>query len=465
MMAPSHARVQGGAAARSGITSSYRFDLVDVAKDNLSANPGDFMRSEMLVAGAVAGLLFPLMAMAEGAPTTLGQMTLGYTYFNKPGADLQVHDVDVKDCATEAARTISFDEQINVSVVGRPVAAAAGQATASALEGVMRPAYHRGAVGSAIENCMVVRGWRVVKLPDDEGRALAKLAPSELSARLAPWVGASNPHGQVVRVWNNDADDDANSRFALRPDHTNDGQLSLIEATSQDLHQFDQPRPSMDVGPGAVDPRWPKGGLAPAALGSAPDGSAILIVKIKAAPIHFTLSMAMLPNKASSPVNGAAVLLSREGPSKDAFPSRVDHAPDFIETDPWHGDTFAFAVPPGRWRISGIGKPMVLNFCLGAPSFEVKAGEVVYAGLFDLGAADLGPDLDLAPAKAWLAGHPQAQTIRAAVYSNGSRGVCAGNAIYALEVRGAPFAPGYLWGGAPRQAVAAAIIPNAAPAP
>jgi hypothetical protein len=426
------------------------------------------MRSAMLAASAVAGLLLPLTAMADsvGAPVTLGQMTLGYTYFNKPGADLKVHDADVKDCAAEAARTISFDEQVNVVVIGAPAEALAGGVVAMAIEGPMRQAYHRGAAGSALENCMVVRGWRVVKLPDDEGQALAKLAPSELSARLAPWVGASNTHGQIIRVWNNDAADDTNSRFALRPDHTNDGQLSLIEATSQDLHQFEQPGQLGDVGPGALDSKWPKGGLSPAALGNAPDGSAVIIVKIKPAPIHVTLSMALLPNKASSPANGVTVLLSREGTSENVFPSRVDHAPDVIETDPWHGNTFAFAVPPGRWRISGIGKPMVLDFCLGAPSFEVKAGEVVYAGLFDLGAADLGPDLDLAPAKAWLAGHPQAEAVRAAVYTNGSRGPCSGNAIYALEVKGAPFEPEYVWGSAPSpaSAVATAIPPNGTPA-
>jgi hypothetical protein len=408
------------------------------------------MRSMVLTAVAIAGLLLPLTARAEGTstPVTLGQMTLGYTYFNKRGTDLQIHDTDVKDCASEAARTIAFDEQLTVVVIGAPQEAAAGGAAAMAMQIPIRHAYHRGAAGSAVENCMVVRGWRVVKLPDEEGQALAKLAPSALSSHLAPWVGASDPHGQVVRVWNNDAVDTSNPRFALRPDHTNDGQLSLIEATAQDLHQFDQPSPSVDARPGEVDPKWPKSGLTPATLGRAPDGSAIIIVKIKPAPIHISLSMAMLPSKASSPANGVTLLLTREGTSESPFPSRVDHAPDAIETDPWHGDIFAFAVPPGRWRIGGIGRPMVLNFCLGAPSFEVKAGEVVYAGSFDLGAANLGPDLDLVRVKAWLAGHPQAEAVRPAVYTNGSRGPCAGNAIYALELKGASFSPGYLWGGA-----------------
>jgi len=78
----------------------------------------------------------------------------------------------------------------------------------------------------------------------------------------------------------------------------------------------------------------------------------------------------------------------------------------------------------------------------------VKAGEVVYAGTFHLDGDDLGPDLVLDPAKAYL-GAPMADHLKAADYRNGSRGSCHGlNLIYALEIPGAPFAPDYFWGGA-----------------
>ena len=105
---------------------------------------------------------------------------------------------------------------------------------------------------------------------------------------------------------------------------------------------------------------------------------------------------------------------------------------------------FVFAVPAGRWRLYGLGAAPTLNLCLGSPSFEVKAGEVVYAGAYDLDAAELGPDLDLAPAKAWLGA--QGRPLRAASYVNGSLGPCGDNSIYALEIKGAPFEPGYAWG-------------------
>jgi hypothetical protein len=87
-----------------------------------------------------------------------------------------------------------------------------------------------------------------------------------------------------------------------------------------------------------------------------------------------------------------------------------------------------------------------VDYCLGSPSFEVKAGEVVYAGTFHLEGDDLGPDLALDPAKVYL-GAAAADRVRPAVYRNGSRGSCHGfSAVYALEVPGAPFAPDYTWG-------------------
>ena len=85
-----------------------------------------------------------------------------------------------------------------------------------------------------------------------------------------------------------------------------------------------------------------------------------------------------------------------------------------------------------------------LNFCLGSPSFEVKAGEIVYAGSFDLSASVFEPNMDLAPAKSWLA--DPSKTVLAATYVNGSQGRCSNNTIYALEINGAPFEPGYGWG-------------------
>ena len=398
----------------------------------------------------LAGLAPPAHAATEEAAPpepSLGSMTMGFTYFNRPGADLKTHDADVADCAAEGARTISADEQMhngsNQGLVGLMVG------------GAIQSAAHRGAAAAGLENCMVVRGWRVVKLPDDEGKALAGLAPADLSARLSPWIGADEPHGLIVRTWENDAANAAHKRFSVRPDHTNGGQLSLIEATSSDLHQFKQAGQPIDSSRDVLDPKWPKGALASQKLSSAPSGASILMVQIKGLGFR----------------NGIGVVLNRVGTEADISPSHSDHGPDRLMAIKGllfahkSGDMFAFAVPPGRWRVQGlVGGLLVLNFCLGAPSFEVGANEVVYAGSFDLSAADIGPDLDLAAAKAWLGARPETQTVRPAIYVNGSRGVCGDNAIYALEIKGAPFESGYAWGGA-AQGARAGTTGATAPAP
>jgi hypothetical protein len=395
-------------------------------------------------AAALATVGLPLSASAADEPSggaDLATMTMGYTYYNRPGADPKSHDAEVADCAAEAARTISYDEQIHNGASQGLMGALIG--------GALQHAYHRGAAAAGLENCMVVRGWRVVKLDDAEGAELGKLAPADLAARLAPWIGAENPHGQVARTFHNDAANAASTRYAIRPGH-DDTQLSLTAATGGRLTQFNSDNRPADSTRDVLDAKWPRKALTPQTLSSAPQGGAILLIQIKGL----------------SGRNGVGVTLNRMGAEADIAPSRSDHAPDVLVAAKGtlfarkEGDLFAFAVPPGRWRVAGLisGGP-ALNFCLGAPAFEVKAGEVVYAGSFDLSAADIGPDLDLAPAKAWLAGAPQADRLRAAAYFNGTRGACGNNAIYALEVKGAPFEPGYVWGGA--VAAATAQVPAA----
>jgi hypothetical protein len=373
-------------------------------------------------------------AAADDSPpgqASLAAMTEGFTYYSRSGADLKTHDAEVADCAAEGARTISFDEQIhngaNMGLAGLLIG------------GAIQNAYHRGAAAAGLENCMVVRGWRVVRLPDAEGQELQKLPAADLSAKLAPWVGAEVPHGEIVRTFANDAADAAHKRFAIRPSHSNGGQLSLLAATGGDLHQFNQAQRPSDSARDVLDPKWPKKPLTPQTLTAMPEGAAIILLQIKGVGMR----------------NGIGVVLNRRGTEKDIAPSRTDHAPDLIIAAKGtlvahkEGDMFAFAAPPGQWRINGLTSGgMVLSFCLGAPFFEVKPGEVVYAGAFDLSAPEIGPDLDLGPAHKWLAATPQSETVKPASYVNGSRGLCANNAIYALEVKGAPFESGYVWGSA-----------------
>jgi hypothetical protein len=110
-----------------------------------------------------------------------------------------------------------------------------------------------------------------------------------------------------------------------------------------------------------------------------------------------------------------------------------------------------------------------VSLCLGAPSFEVAAGEVVYAGSFDPASAtnNIGPEMTLEPYRAvFPALSGLGEKMRPASYVNGSTGQCHGAYMYALETVGRPFAEGYALGSkalpAPTASAVAAPGPDAA---
>jgi len=385
-------------------------------------NPWILTRSAVVLATTVAlSLTAPCLAAGdEAGPINLARMTQGYTYYNRPGATREQHDADVRACALAAGQMHSVNELI----------AAAPSSTIRA--SIFADPNDRNLAAASLENCMVVRGWQVVLLPEAEGKQLTQLPAAQIGETIGPWIGAAEPHGQVVRRWNNDAIRGSTVRYDRAPPRTKRGQLSLI-AGAPDLQELPTSPARMPPSPW-INPRWPRKTLAPTDLAGLRSDAAVVMVQVKGIGAQ----------------GGLGVAFNRIGADAETMPSITDHAPDMVFAGTgWlyahrEGNMFVFAVPAGRWRLYGLGAAPTLNLCLGSPSFEVKAGEVVYAGAYDLDAAELGPDLDLAPAKAWLGA--QGRPLREASYVNGSLGPCGDNSIYALEIKGAPFEPGYAWG-------------------
>jgi hypothetical protein len=389
--------------------------------------------SLMLFAAASAAVA---AAPADEAP---GQVNLtksigGYVYFNRPGADIGTHDTEVVDCIRQAARTVQPD------VNGGGI-----------LGAILHSAMEDRGEAVNVENCMVVRGWRVVRISDEEGDRLAKLTPAEKSSELSAWVGEATPHGEIMRVWNNDAGRVSTKKFKL-PGYFGRTSISVAAQPEQVRKEAATPPAPPELPKAAKSTRPPKA-LKPEQLAAVPADSALVIVHLKG------LSMS----------NGQWMVLQRVGADPEIPAWAEDQRPDVVNViyaSFWTGDDgkiLAYALPPGRWRVAGQGGGLSqLNFCLGAPAFEVAAGEVVYAGSFDMGAEDFGPNLDLGRAQALLAANPdQAARLRPAVYENGWTTACGGNFIYAYEIKGAPFRAGYVGGGAP---AAAANQPAATPA-
>ena len=379
----------------------------------------------------VIGAAILAMALAapqggpQGQPEDLTKSSGSNTYFNQPGADLAAHDAAVRDCLDLAMETQSADN----SVPWRARDSFVGALASGASTGLWR-IVGRKRIDANLENCMVVRGWRVVSIPTDEAQAIHKLSPAEQASRLESWVGADPPYGQVVREWRNGAQDARTIKF-VQVRYNGDSAISLTALATGPA----------EIGKGnAVDPYLSQYGfnspnpLKPAGLANVASDRAVVIFQISGANSHNT---------------GSTVILRRAQAKPVVYPeTSVDEvyaAQEFVFHP--HGQIWAFAVTPGTWRVAALmgGANVVLNFCLGAPAFDVRPGEIVYAGSFNV-TDQLGPDLSLAPLRSWL-GPDSAllDRIRPATYVNGTRSDCDGSYIYALEKPGAPFANDYTW--------------------
>jgi len=380
-----------------------------------------------IACAAVAALA--LGGGAQADPVNLGRASAPNTYFNRPGADMAAHDADLRECLAKAARTSQPSYFVSSPNL---VAALVASAVAAGIE--TAEANHAGRANA--ENCMVVRGWRVVALPTDQADAIAKLPRAEQAGKLKDWVGAASPPGDIVRQWNNDAADGATSKFER-------GQLTggapNLSFSARDISGDQKPAAPQSTS-GSDRYKALATELKAGAFDKAGSGDAVVVIFITGSGIH----------------NGDTLAFQRMGPEPDDPAGVVDGRPDlFVAYDNWvwhkKGQWYAYAVPPGRWRVTAmtqLGAGLQLNFCLGAPAFDANAGEVVYAGAFDLSKGYIGPDLALDPAKAWLGPGKYADGLKPAAYMNGTTAGCGGTWIYDLEFKDAPYVAGYPWGGA-----------------
>ena len=113
-------------------------------------------------------------------------------YFNRPGAPGGAMLSDQAQCRAIATGAQS---QINaVSVVFGGLGAVLGGAFAG-----------KRLQRINVENCMLVRGWRLVAMTRAEGSAFEALAPAAQQTEIEALAGQETPtRGRVLRVWHND---------------------------------------------------------------------------------------------------------------------------------------------------------------------------------------------------------------------------------------------------------------------
>ncbi len=390
------------------------------------------------------GLIVLWAGAANAEPTNLRQSTSGYTYFSRPGASGATHDAELANCAANwetGYSTTRPDPTGGVTQVMPPaksveeaVGYALGELLAAPIQRSILAPRERARRAINIEHCMVARGWRIMRVSDADGAALALKSRKELAAVLEPWIGAAEPPGTLLRGWANEL-----GRTDLAPyrEPKEQARTSLSELAADPAVT-----PPDRVIKAKLVPNIPRGTvyepLQPAELASTPSSSAIVVVTLRSGPASsgqpaywgvFQLERVSAEYDELTPWGKTVVARLKRGRASKGVGQEV---------------TFAFAVPPGKWRLPAH---QGVDLCMGAPSFEVAAGEAVYLGVFDFGATPFSPVMDVHLAEDVITAAPTfASRLRPAQWINGSTSFCRGWYLYALEFAGAPFEDGYGWG-------------------
>lgn len=380
----------------------------------------------IMAAAAVATLGLSGPATAQRAPEVpdLTHAMRGVSYYNLPGATWADHQAAVRDCVAIAANGYwgygGGETDLHIDPV------------------IAREGWFQG----FIENCMVLKGWRVVRMNPYRAKDYGRYGPPALERLLTPWVGAEQPEGDIVRVFDNEAaraDTVFWRRQAVSPPWT----FSLRAVTDlRNLPQF----------PGAYEPpvydapRLPPWTpyfepLTLEELGRIPPETAVVIARVRGMGRTAERGFSLARMAPGDELTARRITTLEPGDFAIFDTSRgIAALPEADRGDLW----MAFPVTPGRYRINTRGN---IGFCFGAPAVEVGAGEAVYLGDFNIGEGRLAPDMNLEPVQAWLQAAPAiAAKLRPAAWVNGSTIACKQAFAYVLEFPGYPFEPGYVRG-------------------
>ena len=272
-------------------------------------------------------------------------------FYNKPGATRAQYDADWQECRliargsrTPAGTIPYYYNPAVISPVAAGVGGAIGGAIAAAIaEGAQRRANRR--------TCLLIRGWRLVKLPGDAAAQVSAMSDADKDAYFNRIIGAEKVDGEITE----------RTSFSMAPEAVGDvsGPVS---------------------GPDALFFGKKVNTLAPLQL-AADEGAVVLAMRRPNGPgagRFVRLALARYDRKASDLVyqprdwkkTGDKTTYNREvasGNRKAGYEVQV------------------VKLTPGDYVITGasVGGPLIMTTnCFGAPTFHVSAGEVLYLGDF-----------------------------------------------------------------------------------
>ncbi|WGM38234.1 hypothetical protein [Caulobacter sp. NIBR1757] len=396
---------------------------------------------------SAAALAFSLVVGAASASAAdVAQPTTGPAYYHRAGADLTLHDKALDYCLAEAATTVqgkrgpTLASGVMFGALGVLVEAAVNESRDGEVQ-------NRGFAAN-VENCMVATGWSVMVLSQAEAAAFDALPPDGQRQRLAAMVGAAAPEGMLSRRFGNEIVN-ARARWIVEPEAYGVLPLPLRVRGYADWPAVKAAARPPEY-PSLRTPKFPTPAgiplIAKDQWDKVPEGATVLVIKVK-----------RFVGLRSEPI----LIFSREGPDP-RYPAWFDDGkPDLLTTSFGMGlnvknktqteGIVVIPLPPGRWRLMGVRQGRVItSFCLGAPSFDLVEGQVTYAGQLDYGRTpQFTANTDLSTIDADLDNAPGLRDrLKPARWVNGSRFMCDGSYIYAFEVQGGAYLPGYTNGSA-----------------
>ena len=427
-------------------------------------------------------LVLSALALACVASPAWAQPAEPYSYYNKPGATLADQRADIDACMPSIMSLSQPYNGANTAMSGAMYgaaglligAAADAQAQRMATQRAMQPNY---------DSCMSVRGWRVVQVDDALGQELGRLDPAELELRLAPLIGEATPAGRVSMFSNQYAQGEAAGISSGYFDY-----LAVGPRETRSLSMRLMPESYMDL-PGRRA-RGPMGAMTSEQTRAQAEErrqlqarqrsqSAALFGRSRESAEALTVAQvgALAPDATvvivrvwGGPAQSTVVLVRADAAEGDEQQDSILAAVPQRRRAGQTYETLVFAVPPGHWRVTGMtASGRLTSFCMGAPGFDVAAGEAVFAGSFAFGVAgERRPDLSVERTYTELSAAPALmQRLRPAAYRNGETFECGAGAsfVHALEVRDAPFVEGYSWGSLAQISASGAVATPAEEAP
>jgi hypothetical protein len=274
-------------------------------------------------------------------------------FYNKPGATRAQYDADWQDCRLIArgsklanGSTTFYNPALynpSISPIAAGVGGGLGAAIGAAIaEGIQRRENRK--------RCLMIKGWRMVRLPDDKSALVGKMADADKQAYFNQIVGAQTVEGDIQKM----------DRFAPPED------------------------PALAVGPGLAGPAtlFVNKDPAKAVLAALEPGQGAIVMAYRrnhpAAANRFGLVQLFRYDQAKGDLEYQPRDWKKKGDKTTyvvSIPAGDRHAAYELRVIPVTAGDYVL----GGWSLGANVPPQASN-CFGAPMIRVEAGQYAYLG-------------------------------------------------------------------------------------